>query len=126
VIDGHKWFTSNGIAADFFIVMCRTEEDPSSPSNGRMTQIIVPRDTPGVTVVRGIEVWGSESDHCEIIYDNVRVPLENQLGESGSGHQAAQERLPAGGRSTIRSTSGNRRSSCERPWPERICLQGRR
>ena len=94
VINGHKWFTSNGLRADFFIVMCRTEG--SGGDNGRMTQIIVPRDTPGVTIVRGIEVWGRESDHCEITYDDVRVPLENQLGRAGSGHQAAQDRLGAG------------------------------
>lgn len=96
VVNGHKWFTSNGKRADFFIVMCRTEDSGSAPATGRMTQIIVPRDTPGVTVVRGIDVWGSPSDHCEIIYDDVRVPLANQLGETGSGHQAAQDRLGAG------------------------------
>ncbi|HZP57642.1 MAG TPA: acyl-CoA dehydrogenase family protein [Dehalococcoidia bacterium] len=97
VINGHKWFTSNGKRADFFIVMCRTE-DPDAPGdrNAKMTQIIVPSDTPGVTIVRGITVWGQESDHCEIIYDDVRVPVTNQLGQTGSGHQAAQDRLGAG------------------------------
>ena len=97
VINGHKWFTSNGKRADFFIVMCRTE-DPDGPadSNGRMTQIIIPRDAPGVHILRGINVWGVESDHCEIIYDNVRVPVTNQLGQTGTGHQAAQDRLGAG------------------------------
>jgi acyl-CoA dehydrogenase len=95
VINGHKWFTSNGQRADFLIVMCRTE-DPSSDANGQMTQIIVPTDTPGVKIVRGIEVWGRDSDHCEIVYDDVRVPLDNQLGQQGSGHQAAQDRLGAG------------------------------
>lgn len=94
VINGRKWFTSNGFRADFFIVMCRTEG--SGNDNGRMTQIIVPKDTPGVKIVRGIEVWGRESDHCEIVYDDVRVPMENQLGRAGSGHQAAQDRLGAG------------------------------
>jgi acyl-CoA dehydrogenase len=97
VIDGHKWFTSNGLRADFFIVMCRTD-DPEGPAdrNGKMTQIIVPTDTPGVNIVRGIEVWGQPSDHCEVIYENVRVPVENQLGQTGSGHAAAQDRLGAG------------------------------
>jgi acyl-CoA dehydrogenase len=96
VINGHKWFTSNGKRADFFIVMCRTEGDGSTTQSGQMTQIIVPKDTPGVTVVRGIPVWGQDSDHCEIIYDDVRVPATNQLGQTGSGHQAAQDRLGAG------------------------------
>jgi acyl-CoA dehydrogenase len=94
VINGHKWFTSNGFRADFLIVMCRTEG--SGADNGRMTQIIVPKDTPGLRIVRGVEVWGRQSDHCEIIYDDVRVPLSNQLGRTGSGHQAAQDRLGAG------------------------------
>jgi acyl-CoA dehydrogenase len=97
VINGHKWFTSNGKRADFFIVMCRTD-DPDGPAdrNGKMTQIIVPKDTPGVNIIRGVPVWGQESDHCEIIYDNVRVPVTNQLGQTGTGHQAAQDRLGAG------------------------------
>jgi acyl-CoA dehydrogenase len=97
VINGHKWFTSNGHAADFFIVMCRTS-DPGDPGaqNDKMTQIIVPKNSPGLQVVRGVPVWGKASSHCEIIYDNVRVPKENQLGRTGSGHQAAQDRLGAG------------------------------
>jgi acyl-CoA dehydrogenase len=97
VINGHKWFTSNGKRADFFIVMCRTE-DPTGPAdrNGKMTQIIVPSKTPGVNIVRSVPVWGHDGDHCEIIYDNVRVPVENQLGKTGSGHAAAQDRLGAG------------------------------
>ena len=97
VINGHKWFTSNGHAADFYIVMCRTADadDPGS-ANEKMTQIIVPRKTPGVNIVRGVPVWGKASGHCEIIYDNVRVPRENQLGRTGAGHQAAQDRLGAG------------------------------
>jgi acyl-CoA dehydrogenase len=95
VINGHKWFTSNGKRADFFIVMCRTQEG-DGPANGAMTQIIVPRTTPGVNIIRGIPVWGRDSDHCEIIYDDVRVPVTNQLGSTGTGHQAAQDRLGAG------------------------------
>ena len=97
VINGRKWFTSNGLDADFFIVMCRTEDvEGGAEANAAMTQIIVPRSTPGVEIVRGIQVWGRESDHCEIVYDDVRVPLENALGDRGSGHRAAQDRLGAG------------------------------
>ncbi len=97
VINGHKWFTSNGLAADFLIVMCRTEDpEGGEGSNTRMTQIIVPTDTPGVNILRGLNVWGRASDHCEIRYDDVRVPVDNQLGRRGSGHQAAQDRLGAG------------------------------
>lgn len=97
VINGHKWFTSNGIDADFFIVMCRVTEPGASPKEGPMVQIIVPTATEGVDIVRGIGIWGrAESDHCEVIYRDVRVPVDNALGEVGQGHQAAQDRLGAG------------------------------
>jgi acyl-CoA dehydrogenase len=98
VINGHKWFTSNGIEADFFIVMCRAN-DPTGElgAPGRMTQIIVPTATKGVNIVRGIGIFGhATSDHCEIKYEDVRVPVENTLGLVGQGHQAAQDRLGAG------------------------------
>ena len=98
VINGHKWFTSNGIKADFFIVMCRAV-DPTGEfgSSGRMSQIIVPSDAPGVNNIRGIGIFGhATSDHCEIRYENVRVPIANTLGLVGDGHQAAQDRLGAG------------------------------
>ena len=97
VINGHKWFTSNGFAADFFIVMCRVQDDSGQFRPGQMAQIIVSTDTPGLNIVRGVGVWGSEtSDHCEVLYENVRVPLENILGRVGDGHRAAQDRLGAG------------------------------
>ncbi|MGC2486852.1 MAG: acyl-CoA dehydrogenase family protein [Acidimicrobiales bacterium] len=98
VINGHKWFTSNGIDADFFIVMCRTVDASGElGSNGHMSQIIVPAKTKGVNIIRGIGIFGrSTSDHCEIRYENVRVPIENTLGLVGQGHQAAQDRLGAG------------------------------
>ncbi|MCU1376635.1 MAG: acyl-CoA dehydrogenase domain protein [Actinomycetia bacterium] len=98
VINGHKWFTSNGIEADFFIVMCRAVDDTGELGRtGDMVQIIVPTATKGVNIVRGIGVWGrAESDHCEIVYEDVRVPIDNALGKVGQGHQAAQDRLGAG------------------------------
>jgi acyl-CoA dehydrogenase len=98
VINGHKWFSSNARRAHFAIVMCRTEEqDAAGGVKDKMTQIIVPTDTPGFNIIRSVPVWGHESgDHCEIILDNVRVPADNQLGRTGSGHAAAQDRLGAG------------------------------
>jgi acyl-CoA dehydrogenase len=98
VIDGHKWFTSNGIDADFFIVMCRVRDDSGEYGrSGEMAQIIVPTNVRGVNIVRGIGIWGRPtSDHCEVIYEQVTVPLDNILGQVGQGHQAAQDRLGAG------------------------------
>ena len=97
VINGHKWFTSNGLYADFFIVMCRAAEAGGEDRPGQMMQVIVPTSTPGVIIERGIGIWGNtSSDHCEVRYDNVRVPAENVLGQVGDGHRAAQDRLGAG------------------------------
>jgi acyl-CoA dehydrogenase len=99
VINGHKWFTSNGIDADFFIVMVRVHDDSPDAATrpGQMAQIIVPTDTPGVEIVRGIGIWGRPtSDHCEVRYHDVRVPADNILGAVGQGHEAAQDRLGAG------------------------------
>jgi acyl-CoA dehydrogenase len=98
VINGHKIMTSNGNRADFLVVMCKTEDDSDDGgANSKMTQIIVPTDTPGLTKVRSVPIWGhTGGDHMEIKYENVRVPIENALGARGSGHQAAQDRLGAG------------------------------
>ncbi len=97
VINGHKWMASNAKRADFAIVMCRTEDASDQDVNGRMTQIIVPTDTPGFNYIRSVPIWGhQDGHHGEIILENVRVPLENALGKAGSGHAAAQDRLGAG------------------------------
>jgi acyl-CoA dehydrogenase len=99
VINGHKWFTSNGIDADFFIVMARVadSDEAAKRREGTMAQFIVPTATKGVDIVRGVGIWGHPgSDHCEIIYDDVRIPRENILGQVGDGHKAAQDRLGAG------------------------------
>jgi acyl-CoA dehydrogenase len=72
-------------------------EGDDGNANLRMTQIIVPTDTPGVNRIRSVPIWGhTGGDHMEIKYENVRVPVENALGARGSGHQAAQDRLGAG------------------------------
>jgi alkylation response protein AidB-like acyl-CoA dehydrogenase len=98
VIDGHKWFSSSAQGAAFGIVMAVT--DPDAPPHSRMSQIIVPSDTPGFEVVRPIPVLGHEgrgwSTHCEVRYTGVRVPLENVLGEPGDGFRIAQKRLGPG------------------------------
>jgi alkylation response protein AidB-like acyl-CoA dehydrogenase len=87
VINGHKIMTSNGRVADFLVVMCRTEDDDSGNANLKMTQIIVPTDSPGLERIRSVPIWGhTGGDHMEIKYKDVRVPLENALGARGSGH----------------------------------------
>ncbi len=95
VINGHKWFTSGGLGASVYIVMAVT--DPDAPVHSRMSQIIVPADTPGVDVVRNVPVMGETAgNHCEIMYRDVRVPVTNTLGNPGDGFRIAQRRLGPG------------------------------
>jgi acyl-CoA dehydrogenase len=101
VINGHKWFTSNGSMADFLIVMAVTNPDVHPYAGTSM--IIVPTDTPGVNILRDIptmehpfEATGGWGGHSEIIYEDVRVPYENLIGNDGDGFKLAQERLGPG------------------------------
>ncbi len=98
VIDGQKWFSSGAEGAAFGIVMAVT--DPDAAPHRRMSQILVPAETPGVEVVRPIPVLGHAghgwATHCEVTYTGVRVPRENVLGEPGDGFRIAQKRLGPG------------------------------
>jgi alkylation response protein AidB-like acyl-CoA dehydrogenase len=98
VIDGHKWFSSSAQGAAFGIVMAVT--DPDAAPHSRMSQIIVPADSPGFEVVRPTPVLGHVghgwSTHCEVRYTGVRVPVDNVLGEPGDGFRIAQKRLGPG------------------------------
>jgi acyl-CoA dehydrogenase len=95
VINGHKWFTSGAIGASFAIVMAVT--DPDAEPHRRMSQIIVPTDTPGFNVIRPVPVMGETAGaHCEIRYEDCRVPVTNTLGEPGDGFRIAQKRLGPG------------------------------
>ncbi len=97
VLNGEKWFSSNARWASFLIVMCVTDPDVS-PYEG-MSMLIVPRDTPGVEIIRNVGV-GMESEehwsHAHIRYENVRVPKDHMLGEPGSAFAIAQTRLGGG------------------------------
>jgi len=101
VINGHKWYTTNGSVADFLIVMVRTV--PDVPARQAMSMLLVPKETPGVRVVRDIPTMedpvvhqGSYGNHAEIIYENVRVPLDHLIGHEGMGFALAQSRLGPG------------------------------
>lgn len=95
VINGHKWFTSGATGATFAIVMCVT--DPEAPPHRRMSQIIVPTDTPGFEIARSVPVMGETAGHhCEIWYRDCRVPVTHTLGTPGDGFMIAQKRLGPG------------------------------
>lgn len=98
IIDGHKWFTSSADGAAFAVVMAIT--NPEADRHSRASQILVPLDTPGFTLVRNISVMGEPGDgwasHGEVRYEEVRVPQTNLLGKEGEGFAIAQERLGPG------------------------------
>jgi alkylation response protein AidB-like acyl-CoA dehydrogenase len=95
VINGHKWFTSGAIGATFAILMAVT--DPDAEPHQRMSQIIVPTDTPGFNIIRPVPVMGeTDGAHCEIRYEDCRVPVTNTLGQPGDGFRIAQKRLGPG------------------------------
>ncbi|ULE35613.1 acyl-CoA dehydrogenase family protein [Mycobacterium sp. IDR2000157661] len=98
VINGRKWWITG--AADprckIMIVMGRT--NPDAASHRQQSMILVPTDTPGVSIERSLPVfgWQDQHGHCEITFDNVRVPSANLLAEEGSGFAIAQARLGPG------------------------------
>jgi acyl-CoA dehydrogenase len=98
VVNGRKWWISG--AADprcaIFIVMGKT--DPEASTHRQQSMILVPRDTPGLTVTRPLPVFGYQDQHghCELELDDVRVPASNLLGEEGGGFAIAQARLGPG------------------------------
>lgn len=94
VINGHKWWTTQGSEASVLIVMARTDED-AHPYEG-CSLVLVPVDADGVEIVRDIPHVGggvTGTSHAEVKYDDVRVPAENLLGELNEGFTHAQQRL---------------------------------
>ena len=96
VINGHKWFTTGAHRAAFTTVFAMTDPDAAS-AYAKFSAIIVPTDTPGYDIVRAVPTMGTtHGDHCEVMYRDVRVPMDNLLGERGKGFLIAQKRLGPG------------------------------
>ncbi|UCZ58845.1 acyl-CoA dehydrogenase family protein [Mycolicibacterium phocaicum] len=100
VINGRKWWITGAMNPNckVFIVMGKT--DPTSERHRQQSQILVPRDTPGLEVLRGMEVFGYDDHdhggHAELRFTDVRVPVSNLIGEEGGGFAIAQARLGPG------------------------------
>jgi acyl-CoA dehydrogenase len=100
VINGRKFYISGAMNPNckIFIVMGKT--DPQAARHVQQSMVLVPRDTPGLTVERGMTVFGYDDGdhggHAEVVFDNVRVPATNLIGEEGSGFAISQARLGPG------------------------------
>ncbi|WP_280490091.1 acyl-CoA dehydrogenase family protein [Nocardia farcinica] len=99
-IDGRKWWSTGGMSSDCRLLVVMGVSDPDADPRTRHSLVLVPRETPGVTVERGLHIFGfthgAHGGHAEIRFDNVRVPKQNLLGERGRGQALAQARLGPG------------------------------
>ncbi|WP_329108612.1 acyl-CoA dehydrogenase family protein [Micromonospora sp. NBC_01699] len=100
VVTGRKWWSSGAMdpRCEILIVMGKT--DPGAERHRQQSMVLVPRNTPGVTVERGMSVFGytdgAHGGHAEVNFDGVRVPAENLVGAAGDGFSIAQARLGPG------------------------------
>ena len=98
VVNGRKWWIT-GVAdsrCEIFIVMGKS--DPDAATHRQQSMVLVPRNTPGVEIVRSLPIFGYQDQHghCEIVFSDVRVPATNLLAEEGDGFRIAQARLGPG------------------------------
>ncbi|WP_033263467.1 acyl-CoA dehydrogenase family protein [Amycolatopsis vancoresmycina] len=98
VVDGRKWYTSGILDPDCALIILMGVSDPAAPAYRQQSMILIPRDTPGVTVLRDLPMFGytDRLGHGEVLFENVRVPVSNLLGGEGEGFALAQGRLGPG------------------------------
>ncbi len=100
VLNGRKWWTTGALSGDVAVLLVMGVSEPDAPRHERHTILLVPKDSPGVQVKRGLSVFGfwdeTHGGHAEVVFDDVRVGPEALLGERGRGFALAQARLGPG------------------------------
>ncbi len=98
VINGRKWWISGAADPRCAVAILMGKTDPAAPRHLQQSMVLVPLDAPGLTIVRSLPVFGYQDreGHCEIVFDDVRVPRANLLGDEGGGFAIAQARLGPG------------------------------
>lgn len=98
VLNGRKWFASNALHANCKVLIVMGKTDFEAPTHRQQSMMVVPIDTPGVTIVRGVPVFGymDREGHAEILFEDVRVPTTALLAGEGDGFVIGQARLGPG------------------------------
>lgn len=98
VINGRKWWTTGAMDPRCQVLIVMGLTDPDAESYRRQSMVLVPMNTPGLSIVRNLTVFGYEDQHghAEILFEDVKVPIANLIGEQGSGFEIAQARLGPG------------------------------
>jgi acyl-CoA dehydrogenase len=98
ILNGRKWWISGAARARCKIAIVMGKTDPDAARHLQQSQVLVPMETPGLTVVRDLTVFGytDQEGHCELSFEDVRVPRTNLIGEEGGGFAIAQARLGPG------------------------------
>jgi acyl-CoA dehydrogenase len=98
VLNGRKWWTSNALHPNMRILIVMGKTNPDAPTYQQQSMVLVPADTPGLTILRNLTVFGyhDHEGHAEVDFDDVRVPADNIIAGEGMGFMIAQARLGPG------------------------------